>query len=54
MSSSGPVGPPVDVCGVVFHTRSYCDLTRPKFQKLVAFNAASTTPSLQNLQGSLV
>jgi hypothetical protein len=54
MSARGPVRPFVDLCGVVFHTRSYCDLTHPKFQKLVAFNAASTTPSLQDLQGSLV
>jgi hypothetical protein len=46
MSTSGSVVPSVSICGVVFHTRSYWNLIRPKFQKLVAFNAASITAVL--------
>lgn len=40
-------------CGEVFHARSYRNLTRPKFQRSVAFNAASTTTVLVGPPGFL-
>jgi hypothetical protein len=46
MCTCGSAQPHMSICGVVFHTRSYRDLIRTEFQKLVAFNAASTTTVL--------